>query len=186
MRAKLKKAMIKGFLEGVPALCPGFEVIQNDRDGLIWKRELSADLFFFITIDAHNRDDIFYVIIKWKEIEDYWSLGKNEWHPEDKRGAYGLEVLSDKKKNPSGSLPYFDIDPEYSASFGTGDLSNIIDPLPLDIALTRVAPLVDDALDQIKQYAMPFFHLVAQAHNAPWPDDLMALYPNIHEPPKLF
>lgn len=78
-----------------------------------------------------------------------------------------------------GFVPNFDLDPELTAARRDDVLEEFAKwpaPTDVDIALARVEPLVVDALDKIKRYAMPFFRKVAETHGLIWPHDLAELY----------
>jgi hypothetical protein len=182
MRSKLKRAVMKRFLDHIPAICPEFELFQKEHDMLRWKRKIAENLIYIISVWTHDQGDIFNVDLRWTNDEDNWFYGKAHLYPENESGNGSLTWLT---MTGPGFIPCFELDPERESSFGTGDISNIIPQIALEIALNRADPLVDDALNQIRQYAMPFFHKVAETHNIPWPDDLAALYPQSYTPPKL-
>jgi hypothetical protein len=179
MRGKLTKPILTRFAAGVPERCPGFEIYEKENDMIKWKRQIAADLFLYVLIVAVSRRDQFIVRVQWNQNGELTSgVGINQ--PERPFGAEALQRIRGCKNGED----FWDLEPEITDVANrmteifkaTGKIPDYPDPVPIEVALERVAPAVDDALHHLSAYGMPFLKRVAAAHNAPWPDDLAALY----------
>jgi hypothetical protein len=178
MRGKLKKPIRVRFAEGVPARCPGFEIFINNSGLINWRRKLAETLYIFIELDFNQKRDHFVVLVKWSQNGEWVSGGLDR--PER---PFGGELLQRIRGCKNGE-DFWDLEPEITDVSNrlteifkaTGKFPDYPEPVPIEVALERVAPAVDDALYHLTAYGMPFLKRVAAAHNAPWPDDLAALY----------
>ena len=59
------------------------------------------------------------------------------------------------------------IDNRYNARLQGGDFVSY-PAVPLEVAMSRIEPLVRDSLEKLEQYAIPLFKRVAEVRNVDW------------------
>lgn len=179
MRAKLKKVVKARFEEGVPARCPSFEIFLNNSGLMMWCRKLAEQLYVFVELYFYEKEDRFAVQVKWNQDREWRSSG---YHQPER--PFGGETLQRIRGCENGE-DFWDLDPEYTLARAreyelfkkTHELViSTLDPTLIETVMPLVAPAVDDALNLLAEFGMPFLKRVAAVHNVAWPDDLAALY----------
>jgi hypothetical protein len=179
MQANLKKIVWKMIKEGMSKRFPEFAIsdINGEAQGFKWKLKASDNLYFGIETWTRNptKGDKFTVELYWNE-ED-----KNPLCPPDMdrleeynrpKGGYNLQRLWRCKNGED----FVDLDPEYSHQLQNFDYEKANQILKetgiypsavktdVDVLIARAPAMIEDVLDKLVEYGIPFFRQVAQAH----------------------
>jgi hypothetical protein len=164
MRSPLRKAIYDRFDKALSQRIPRFELFDAKKPGR-WKWEIKPDLTFFVSVDLDDKWDRFYVGIAWSESGEFpWQFfGKLQ--PDGKEGRTRLCWLW----KDTGGEDFWDLAPEKTdriqarmAAFSRGEVIEPAADLPAGQLLSRVEPLVLDAMDKLEKYGFPFLRRVAE------------------------
>jgi hypothetical protein len=122
----------------------------------------------FVVVGPFEKRDQFAVTVKWNE-----TPGEFDLRPQGFHGDIRLQRIWGCKNGED----FWDLEPEITAVglrimqyFNEhGKFEPYPDPVPIDEALLRVPPAVDDALSQLAEFGMPHLKKVVEANNVPWP-----------------
>jgi hypothetical protein len=169
MRPKVRKLLFESFQREFESRYPQFSVAKKSpRPAVkIWEWKAGPDLVFFAALTAISKEDSFAIDIAWNDDRE---LPWGEFKVEPTDAPRGRTRLGSLWK-PQGSDPLWDAAPEVRAATwarlearSRGETVTYEDLPSLEIVLPRIAPLVDDAIAKLKQYANPVFAEVARHH----------------------
>jgi hypothetical protein len=175
MRAKLRKLVWKQVEKGVSERFPNFTLSVSNPNELRWKRAASSSLFFFISAWSSGKGDAFVIELKWNALDEYTLRldGRPVSEPLGrKEGGYRLQDLWNCKNGED----VIDLDLEYSHQLRDFDYEKANQVLKetgvypsavktdVDILIARAPAVIEDVLDKLVEYGIPFFRQVAKTH----------------------
>ena len=168
MRSPLRKKVIALIRREFEERYPRFALLDSSGPLIkIWGWKVAPELTLFAALQIFRESaDEFAAEIAWSENHEF------PWHEfgmmvvEKPRGRVRLGNLWE----PGGGVTW-DLAPEVKASRrarvemlrrGDVDAYRAEDPIPpIEVAMLRIAPAVEDCLAKFEQYALPFFNAVA-------------------------
>jgi hypothetical protein len=137
----------------------------------IWSWKNSANLTFFVLLQAFEREDQFVVEIAWSEDGEYpWhvvgNLNVEQSHGRDRLGQLWRQGADE---------PVWDVTPEKTVAqqealeaLRLGESPKYPPDPPVDQILPRVCPLVRDAVTKLEEYGIPLFRQIAKSRGLAW------------------
>jgi hypothetical protein len=172
MRSPLRKELFACFQRKLLERFAQFALFEKGRGTWTWRWTIAPHLTFFLFLQAYDDKDQFTVEVAWSDDGEFpfGAIGRTKI--DEPQGRQRLGKLWDK----GPEIPVWDVDPEHSArvreylkSLSSDQVLEYPPDLPIEKALPRVAPLVDDALDKFEQFGMPLFRQVAEVRGIHFP-----------------
>ena len=180
MRAKLAKAVRETFARKLQEALPQFIPVESQRDSgnRLYKWGVAPDVNFYVylQLSAKSHEDSFTIELGCSRREYPFDHGaRDPNHEKDGAVRFRLPQLYREEWRPkTGREPWWWIGPQKSAKESiartmervkSGKLPEKDEGLmPIEQALPLVEPQVQDAIERLKRYGMPFFQKFAKQH----------------------
>jgi len=174
MRSPLRKLTIELFRKTMKEQLPLLEPISKGKESPMWSLRIGSRLTFFILLSIPHDYDKFYVEIAWSKNgkfpwNDYSEFVKVEL-PQCRERLH--RFWSKEDDTPWSIVPELSHEERMKIIIESDDDDDTPlrqpDP-PVEEALKRVPPLVEDAVGKVVEYAIPLFKKVAEHRKLKWP-----------------
>ena len=174
MRSPLRRMTVELFRKKMKEQFPLFEPISKGKESPMWSLRITARLTFFILLSIPHDYDKFYVEIAWSNDGEFpWDRHSEVVKAELPKCRQRLQYLwSNEDNSPWSIVPELSHEERMKIIMESDDDDDTPlrqpDP-PLEEALKRVPPLVEDAVNKVVEYAIPLFKKVTEHRKLKWP-----------------
>jgi hypothetical protein len=176
MNPQVQDRLTAYFRHELERLLPVFEpVVLPETSYFPWRWQIAPKLVFFIGLSPMEDYDEFVIDIAWSDDGEVPWSAYGGFDPDAQKRCRRLSRLW-----MTGQDEYiWDLAPEIAAAnaayfkaMDRGKLLPFVRDPPVELVLTRVEPLADDAIQKLIQYGIPLFRRVAEHRGAKWPDSI--------------